>query len=102
MIRSGFSLFNFKTKQDMNILSKGSLLGDKITTMALGTIGLKPTRQTEIAKQIYDIGTLLKTVTKSDLQMAFEMFESMTNFKVSHDQRYNISDISRSIADRVF
>lgn len=102
--KSGFSLFGFDTKQDMSILSKGSLLGDKVTTLALGTIGLKTARQTEIAKQVYDLGTLLRTAAKPDIREALETFESMTNFKVSHlchDPRYGISDVGRSIAESV-
>lgn len=105
LIKSGFTLFAFDTNQDMNILSRGSLLGDKLTTMALGTIGLKPTRQTEIAKQIYDLGTLLKMATKPDLQVAFDTFENMTNFKVSHfnhNPKYTLSDINNSISESVF
>ena len=104
LVKSGFTLFGFDTICDMRILSKGSLLGDKITTMALGTIGLKQTRQTEVAKQIYDLGLLLKMATKSDIQVAFDTFKDMTGFKVSHfdhDPRYEISDVSNSIAESI-
>lgn len=86
----------------MNILSRGSLLGDKITTMALGTIGLKRSKQTEIAKQIYDLGALLKMAAKSDLEAAFDTFEGMTEFKVGHfdhDPKYAVSDVVDSIAE---
>ena len=104
LMKSGFRLFGFDTNQDMDILSKGSLLGDKLTTLALGTVGLKPSRQTEVAKQIYDLGMLLRRATKPDLQVAFDTFENMTGFKVSHfdhDPEYTVSDISRSIAESV-
>lgn len=88
----------------MNILTMGSLLGDKLTTMALGTIGLKPARQTEVAKQIYDMGALLKIATKPDLLESFGAFESLTGFKAghfNHDPRYTVSDIVDSIAESV-
>jgi len=100
LVKPGFALFAFDTKHEVNILSRGSLLGDKITTMALGTIGLKHSKQTEIAKQIYDLGALLKTATKSDLEAAFDTFESMTELKVSHfdhDPKYAVSDVVNSI-----
>ena len=48
LVKPGFSLFGFDTTHEMSILSKGSLLGDKITTMAIGTIGLKLARQAEV------------------------------------------------------
>ena len=54
----------------MRILSRGSLLGDKLTTLALGTIGLRPSRQTEIAKQVYDLGLLLKSSTTGSCGVA--------------------------------
>jgi len=104
LITSGFSLFAFDTEHDMNILTRGSLLGDKLTTVALGTIGLKPNRQTEIAKQIYDMGTLLKIVTKPDLLESFDAFERLTCLKVgnfNHDPKYEVSDIVDSIEESV-
>ncbi|MCY4490294.1 MAG: nucleotidyl transferase AbiEii/AbiGii toxin family protein [Thaumarchaeota archaeon] len=101
IIKSGFELFDFSTKHDIKILSKGSLLGDKLTTMALGTIGLKLTKQTEIAKQIYDIGILLNVSKKPDLHISFDTFKSLTDFKISHFNhvpKYTIADISDNIA----
>lgn len=104
LVGPGFSLFGFDTRHDMNLLSKGALLGDKITTIALGTIGLRPNRQTEIAKQVYDLGLLMRTATKSDLCVALDTFENMTGCKIrhfDHSSRYTVPDISRSIAESV-
>lgn len=103
--KSGFELFGFKTAHDMRILSRGSLLGDKITTLALGTIGLRPTsRRTEIAKQVYDLGHLLKSATRRDLEVSLGAFESMTGLKTRHfacEPRYGIPDIIENIEDSV-
>ena len=102
--KSGFDLSGlFKTVRDMRILSRGSLLGDKLTTLALGTIGLKPSRQTEIAKQVYDLGLLLKSSTRQDLETSLGAFEAMTGLKTRHFAReprygtpYIIENISNS------
>lgn len=102
IIKPGFQLLGFDTLQNITILSKGTLLADKITTMALGTIGLNKNR--EIAKQIYDLGKLLKNVTTSDLRISFDMFENMTYFKTKHyehEPTYNISDVSQNIVQSV-
>ena len=104
LVGSGFSLFGFDTRHAMNLLSKGALLGDKITTMALGTIGLRPNRQTEIAKQVYDLGLLIRVATKPDLHVALDTFENMTDFKIrhfDHSPKYTVSDINHSIAESV-
>ncbi len=103
--RSGFELFGFETAHDMRILSKGSLLGDKLTTLALGTIGLRPSKQTEIAKQVYDLGLLLKSSTRRDLEVSLGAFESMTGLKTEHfarEPRYDIPDVIASVTDSVF
>ena len=52
-IPAGSRVLGFGIRQEMTILSRGSLLADKCTTMARGTIGLRAAKQTEIAKQIY-------------------------------------------------
>ena len=104
-VKSGSPLFVFNTKHDMNILSRGALIGDKLTTLAVGTIGLKSARKSNAAKQIYDLGALLKDATVQDLQTSFDTFERMTDFKVrcfGYDPRYTTSDVVDSIADFVF
>ena len=103
-IRPGTHVLGFNTVQSMNILSKGSLLADKITSLALGTIGLKRTRKAEIAKQIYDIGTLLRVSGREDIAAAFDTYERLTSLKLGHfqhDPPYTVSDIGISIAQSV-
>ena len=103
-IPSGTHLFAFDTTKDMTILSKGTLLADKITTLGLGTIGLKPTRQTEIAKQVYDVGVLIKSSSLTDIESALDAFMQLTQVKIDHfdhTPRYTLSDIVKSIDDSV-
>ena len=95
----GFRILDFDVLQEMAILSRGSLLADKCTALALGTIGLKPTRETEIAKQIYDIAVLLRSANQDDLAIAYDSYTKMTGFKVScfrRDPSYAISDVISS------
>ncbi len=99
-IPAGYSLFAFDTDKDMEILSKGALLGDKITTLGLGTIGLKPTRQTEIAKQVYDIGVLIRSLSLADIESALNTFQTLTQIKTDHFDRtpkYTLLDIIENI-----
>ncbi len=96
----GTTVFGFSTTAEMNILSKGALLADKITTLALGTIGLKPTRQTEIAKQIYDIAALMRLSDKHDIREAVDIFPRLTGFKTAHfhSPKYAVDDIVQNIS----
>jgi len=99
-IPKGYSLFAFNTNKEIPILSKGALIADKITTLGLDTIGLKPTRQTEIAKQIYDIGVLMKSSSLKDLESALETFQTLTSIKIEHfdhTPKFTLSDIVKSI-----
>ena len=100
IVPSGYPLFAFNTSKDISILSKGALVGDKITTLALGTIGLKSEKQTEIAKQIYDIGVLIKSLSISDLTSSFQTFIDLTTVKINHfdiTPKYVLSNILQSI-----
>ena len=101
-IPPGFKIMNFDMQQGMTMLSKGSLLADKSTTLALGTIGLKSGRKAEIAKQIYDIASLLRLVNYDELVTAYDSYTKMTGFKIRcfrHDPPYTISNVCSSMVD---
>jgi hypothetical protein len=96
-IPAGSRILDFDTLQEMAVLSRGPLLADKCTTMARGTIGLKPTRQTEIAKQIYDMAVLLRSAGREDLEAAYDAYTKMTGFKAAsfrRDPPYTVPDIA--------
>ena len=104
-IRHGSKIMDFDVLQGMTILSRGSLLADKSTALALGTIGLKPTRKTEIAKQIYDIAVLLRLASQDDLAVAYDSYTKMTRFKIGsfrRDPPYTISDVGSSMVQSLY
>ena len=104
-IPAGSKILGFDTRQEMTILSRGSLLADKCTTMARGTIGLKSTRQTEIVKQIYDMAILLRSSSQDDLKTAYEAYVKMTGFKAAsfkHDPRYTIQEIASNATESIY
>ncbi len=57
----------------VNTLSKDSLLGDKLTTLAISTIGIPIENDLSIAKQIYDIDRLFEEISNlKNVKKAFE------------------------------
>ena len=100
-IPAGSKILDFDILQDMTILSRGSLLADKATTLAFGTIGLKPTRKTEIAKQLYDMAVLLRSSSRGDLEDMYDSYAKMTGFKSAcfrRDPPYTIPEIASDMA----
>lgn len=87
-IPAGFQVFAFDTPGTISILDHGSLIGDKLSTLALSTpIGMnRQDDENGIMKQIYDVSTLLKLATKDKIVQSFETFSSYTDLKI---QRYN-------------
>ena len=103
-IPKGSDILGFDMRQDMTILSRGSLLADKCTTMARGTIGLKSGRETEVAKQIYDMAVLLRSASRDDLETAYDAYVEMTRFKAAsfrRDPPYTIPDIASNAAESI-
>ena len=93
-------ILDFGTRQEMTILSKGALMADKITSLAIGTVGVKAKSRTEIVKQIYDIATLLRQAATKDLVVAYDSYQRLTEFKVGRFKRdppYTTPDVSASI-----
>ena len=104
-IHPGSRIMNFDVQQGMTMLSRGSLLADKSTALALGTIGLKSTRETEIAKQIYDIATLLRLAGRDDLATAYDSYTKITGFKIGcfrRDPSYTMSDVCSSMVQSLY
>jgi len=104
-IQPGFRLFNFLIDYPMDVLTHGSLIGDKLTTLALEKIGLPERKFDDIPKQVYDIATLLKLGSETVFQEAFSTFEEFTQFKVDHyeiERPYKLNDIITGIEDSVF
>ena len=80
-VKAGHKVLDFATPADMRILTRGWPLGDKLTALALDTVGLRSNRQTEVAKQVYDIGTLIRGSAMADIAEAFDAFPKLTAMK---------------------
>lgn len=97
-----FDILDFTIDYPLNVLARGALISDKITSLGLKTIGLRPktgTLPAEFPKQVYDISTLLKGSTRRDIADSFDIFEDLTQFKagIFDDGRYRVSDIMRDV-----
>ena len=100
LIPSGSQILDFETLQEMTILSRGALMADKITSLAIGTVGVGGGRHTEIVKQIYDIASLLRQASAKDLEIAHDSYPGLTEFKAGcfrRDPPYTISDVTASV-----
>ena len=99
-IPHGSQILDFGTLQEMTILSRGALMADKMTSLAIGTVGIEIKNRTEIVKQIYDIATLLRQAVPKDLSIAYDSYQRLTEFKVGRFERdppYTVSDVTLSI-----
>ncbi|MCA9828805.1 MAG: nucleotidyl transferase AbiEii/AbiGii toxin family protein [Nitrosopumilus sp.] len=92
-------IIEFKIDYNIKILTRGALIGDKITTLALRKIGLPKSKNgtfsDDLPKQIYDIATLLKSATEKDIDESLDVFMTFTSFKVQiYDHgKYNVQEI---------
>lgn len=83
-IPTGQEIIGFTIDYPLKILTRSALIIDKITTLALGTIGLRDRDgglSTAIPKQIYDISTLLKSANQNDITELFGIFRNILEFK---------------------
>ena len=100
-------VIGFHVPRDMRILSRGWLLGDKMTALALNTVGLRPKLgkevHTEVSKQVYDMAVLLRSASREEVVEALDAFRVMTSVKASkfgggmHTVREIASDIAASV-----
>lgn len=102
-VGAGHAVLDFETPADIRILTRGWLLADKLTSLALGTVGLRSSRQIEMAKQIYDVGTLIRGAGAGDIAEAFEAFPELTAMKAGKFDggRYGPREIVDDVAESV-
>ncbi len=66
------------------VYDHGSLIGDKLTTLPFNTIGIRFDKP-DIPKQIYDIASLLKSITgRFPLEMIVDAFEKTSRDEISY------------------
>ena len=100
LVPPGSRILDFETLQSMTILSKGALMADKITSLAVGTVGVEGGCHTEIVKQIYDVASLLRQSDAGDIEAAHDSYQILTEFKAGcfrRDPPYTASDITASV-----
>lgn len=69
----------------LSIFDHGELIGDKLTTLPFNTIGLDAERESDVPKQIYDIASLLKSISDDiPVQEIVETFEIVSREEVSY------------------
>ncbi len=75
-------IVGFNIDFPITIYDHGSLIGDKITTLPFNTIGIKPERELDVPKQIYDIGNLINSISEQvPTQEIINAFK-----KISHEE----------------
>jgi hypothetical protein len=100
-VKTGYDLFALKTDYEFSIFGQGSLIGDKLTTLAFDTIGIDPNghRAVEISKHIYDIGCLVRNATSKEMMLVNEVFRTISRYEMAVRELDNISDVR--IADDI-
>ncbi len=69
----------------LSIYDHGSLIGDKLTTLPFKTIGIDSNRESDVPKQIYDIATLLKNISRElPLELIFDTFRQISRDEISY------------------
>ncbi len=102
------NLFDFKIPPPIHTLSRGALIADKITSLGCGPVGYptpagrsKPLGYSEpepTPKQIYDIGMLLRKTTTDDLIIMVQMYNYLTNFKLTNGNRnFGLAKVIQSV-----
>ena len=67
------------------IYDRGSLIGDKLTTLPFNTIGINKGREKEVPKQVYDIACLLRSISaEPPMGLIAEMFERVASDEISY------------------
>ena len=78
-------IIGFLVDFPISIYEHGSLIGDKLTTLPFNTIGIDPNREIDVPKQIYDIGTLLRSISgKSLMEEIIDAFEKISSDEISY------------------
>jgi hypothetical protein len=100
LINPVIELMDFKLDYPVTIFDKGSLIGDKITTLGFDTIGLPEDRRSDAIKHIYDIGLLIRLIDdKISLKVLIDVYKKTADYENSFkDRKFN----DREIIDDIF
>lgn len=100
LINSETELMNFKLNYPIKVFDKGSLIGDKITTLGFNTIGLPKDRRSDTVKHIYDIALLSRLIED---KTAVEVLMGVYKKTASYENSFNETKFSdESIIDDIY
>lgn len=99
-INSGTELLDFKLNYSIKVFDKGSLIGDKITTLGYNTIGLPEDRRSDTTKHIYDIALLSRLINdKTSLEVLIDVYKRTVIYENSfNDKKFQ----DKEIVDDIF
>lgn len=97
-VPAGRPVLGFETERPISALSRGSLIADKLPSLAIGTVGYGNLENTP--KQIYDVGTLIQHSDVGDLESALSAHGALSAFKLAHDSRgHGRDEVAQSIVE---
>lgn len=83
-IDPGTELIDFKLDYPIQVFDKGTLIGDKLTTLGFRTIGIPIQRRSDVIKHIYDIALLVKEIhDKSTIEEISKIYDMTTDYENS-------------------
>lgn len=91
-------LFEYEFVNTSKLLTKGTLMIDKIIALSLPPIGTK--REFNIIKHIHDVGTLLRQSSTDDLKESIEVLSKLMEYHINQHNRINeigIEDVIKGI-----
>ncbi len=91
-------VFSVPIDHTITILSKGALIGDKISTLALHSIGV-PQNTGHVPKQIFDVAGLLNSVDDEIVSDTLNSFDNLTTQKIQNYTSSPIPTTSDILAD---
>lgn len=92
------NVFSIPINHPITLLSKGALIGDKISALASTSIGISP-NTSHIPKQIFDIAGLLHSVDYETIPDMLTSFKNITNQKIENFTSTPVPTIHEIISD---
>lgn len=85
MISPPFDMFGVDVDFPLEVYGKESLIGDKLVTLAFGTVGIPAWRRLDVPKQVYDIAVLARAAGQSlDMGCVARAFEQVSRYEAEH------------------
>ncbi len=92
-------IFSVQIDHTVSVLSRGALIGDKISTLAINSIGVQQ-NTVHVPKQVFDVAGLLNSIDKETVSEIFTSFDTLTTQKIqnyTNSPSPTINDILRDI-----